>query len=400
MKLKLIPTAFLLVLVFSSFAPGITNASALAGYYIGYDLSFSTTITNRGSPTMHMTSNRLTNPTIFLFPNDTSQTVGLMSSSHSIRIDADPDGNQIGIFQIERSLQPGQSITIEVSFRAHLHMTSARQLEWRPLLEYSSSGLKHEIPKELVEKYCISAGPWRINDPSPSWLSVRELASKLIQNETNVLRAVMQLVAWIGQNIKYPAERRDRILPPNETLSSLEGDCDEQANLIISMCRTLGIPAYLQSGCVYLPSKVDKGSKFDGHLSFQLDRIGWHAWAMIYVPPWGWLPVDMTMGYSKEYPLLAIQAAAVQTLSTVMSNNHFVTDYISEINRDAEQLKRTGAYIEERESMKPIAISQEYQATADARTTTMILIAFGIVVVGAYVAIRSKARTKTKQGEY
>ena len=41
---------------------------------------------------------------------------------------------------------------------------------------------------------------------------------KLAENETNVLRAVMQLIIWVGQNIKYPAVRRDRIMPPNETL--------------------------------------------------------------------------------------------------------------------------------------------------------------------------------------
>jgi len=400
MKERPVCAMCLLLLTFFGFAERILSLSALDGYYIGYDLSFSTTIINKGPAVIHLTSNRLTDPTMFLFPNDTSQTVRLMTSSHSFKIEADPDGNQIGIFQVERSLQPGQSITIEVSFRAYLQLTATRQLEWTPQLEYSFSGNKQEIPQELVKKYCSSAGPWRIDDPSPSWRSVRELADRLAQNETNVLRAVMLLVAWVGQNIKYPSTRRDRIQLPNETLVYREGDCDEQANLIISMCRTLGIPAYLQSGCVYLPAKADKGSKFDGHLSFELDRIGWHAWAMIYVPPWGWLPVDMTMGYSKEYPILAIQGAATQALSSVTSNNYLVTDYVSETNRDAEELKRTEAYVEEKESIRPIAISPEYQATAGVGATTAMLIAFGIAVVGVYIAVRSRAVAKKKQAQY
>ncbi len=396
MRAKMTYTAFLL-LALTGLSSGIPSLSSFVGYYMEYDLSFSTTITNRGLSVLQLTSNRLTMPAMFLFPNDTLQTVRLTSSSHNIRVDADPDGNEMGIFQAENSLQPGQSITIEASFRAQLRLTDTRRLEWTPQLEYSSSGVKKEIPKELVEKYCVPSGPWRIDDLTVSWRSVRELAYKLAQNETNVLRAVMQLVLWIGQNIKYSTAKRDRIFLPNETLGSLEGDCDEQANLIISMCRTLDIPAYLQSGCVYLPSREDQGSKFDGHFSFQLDRIGWHAWAMIYVPPWGWLPVDMTLGYSREYPLLAIQGAAIQALSTVKSGNYLVTDYVSEINRDAEELKRTGAYIEERDSMKPIAISPEYQAVEGANTTTMILVAFGILVVGAYVKARSRAVTKKKQ---
>jgi len=400
MRKRPIHAACLLLLTFFGLAGRILNISGHDDYYIGYDLSFSTTVVNRGSTVIHLTSNRLTDPTMFLFPNDTSQTVRLTASSHSFKIEADPDGNQMGIFQVEKSLQPRQSITFEVSFRAYLQLTAARQLEWNPQLDYSFSGHKQEIPRGLVEKYCAPAGPWRIDDPSPSWRSVRELASRLAQNETNVLRAVMLLVAWVGQNIKYPATRRDRIFLPNETLAYNEGDCDEQANLIISMCRTLGIPAYLQSGCIYLPARVDEGSKFDGHLSFQLDRMGWHAWAMIYVPPWGWLPVDMTMGYSKEYPFLAIQGAAIQALSTMISNNCLVTDYVSETNHDAEELKRTEAYVEEKDSIKPIDMSPEYQATAGVTTTTTMLIAFGMVVVGVYVAVRSRAVAKRKQVQY
>jgi len=400
MRKRPIYAACLLLLTFIGLAGRILNLSGLDGYYIGYDLSFLTTVINRGSTVIHLTSNRLTDPTMFLFPNDTSQTVRLTASSHSFKIETDPDGNQMGIFQVEKLLQPRQSITIEVSFRAYLQLTATRQLEWNPQLEYSFSGRKQEIPRELVERHCAPAGPWRIDDPSPSWRSVRELAFRLAQNESNVLRAVMLLVAWVGENIKYPTTRRDRIFLPNETLVHSEGDCDEQANLIISMCRILGIPAYLQSGCVYLPAKVDKGSKFDGHLSFHLDRIGWHAWAMIYAPPWGWLPVDMTLGYSKEYPLLAIQGAAIQALSTIISNNYLVTDYVSETNRDAEELKRAEAYVEEKDSIKPMEMPPEYQATAGVRTTTTMLIAFGIVVVGVYVAVRSRAVAKKKQVQY
>lgn len=397
MKTRLSSVALLLVVALSAVGSRATECSPSEKYYIGYDLSFSTTITNRGSSVIHMSSNRLTTPLIYLFQNDTTQTIRLTSHSHSIKTGTDPDGNLIGIFQVEEALQPGQSIKIEANFRAHLYLTSERQFAWKPELDYSASGLKNEIPKELADKYCAQAGPWRIDEPTPSWQSVRELAFNLAKNETNILKAVMELVTWVGMNIKYPTTRRDRILSPNETLSLREGDCDEQANLIISLCRVLGIPAYLQSGCMFLPARTDKGSKFDGRFSFHLDRVGWHAWAMVYIPPWRWIPVDMTMGYSKEYPLLAIEAAAIQTFSAVMSNNHLVTDYVSETNRDGERLKRTDVYIEERQTMKTIAISSEYQATENVSTSTLVLVAFGMIVIGVYVVVRHKAKRKTRR---
>ena len=369
------------------------SETAPAGYYMAYDLSFSVKVINEGSSTIDLSANLLTNPTTFLFFNDTSQTVRLISASHKVVAASDSENNPIGVFQLDRYLGPGQSISIYVSFRAFTKLTPIRRFEWTPLLEHVSSGLMREIPRELVAQYCIPAGPWKINDTSPSWRSVRELAFRLAGNETNVLRAVVRMIDWLGRNVKCPATKRDRILLPNETLTALEGDCDEQANLIISMCRTLGIPAYLQCGCTYLPSRVQKGTRYGGRVSFEIDRLGWHAWAMVYIPPWGWLPVDMTMGYSKEDALRAIQAAAPQALSTLVSNNHFTKDYVSEANHDGEELRRMNVRIEQRELMKPIEISSEYQASSQAWITTLILIGLGVVVLSTYVAARAKNRS-------
>lgn len=384
----------LIVSIILAYTAGTTGQVPPTDYYVGYELSFSRTIANKGPVTIDLTLNELTTPTTSLFMNDSSQVVKLISSSHKVTTSADPDGNLVGILQVERMLKPGQSVTIETSFKAFPRMTQKRRFEWNPELEYSRSGLKQDIPKELTEKYCSSSGPWRINDADQSWLSVRRLAFKLAGNETNVLKAVMRLVEWTGQNVKYPSVKGDRILLPNETLTVLEGDCDEQANLIISFCRTLGIPAYLQYGCMYLPSKVEKVSKFDGRLSFHFDRIGWHAWAMIYVPPWEWLPVDMTIGYSKEDAFLAIQAAAPQTLSTIISGNYFMADYVTEANYFGEQLKRTEVRIEQKETMKPIAISPEYQATAAVLATTITLVGFGVSIVATYVILRRRSKNR------
>jgi hypothetical protein len=117
---------------------------------------------------------------------------------------------------------------------------------------------------------------------------------------------------------------------------------------------------------------------------------------MVYIPPWGWLPVDMTIGYSEEEPLQAIQAAAAQSLGTVISNNYFVKDYVSEANRDGEQLRRTAVRIERRASMKPIGISSEYQASDAATLTTVLLIGFGAIILTVYVIARSRTRNRLR----
>jgi len=396
MPRSVLTTLLVVALVLTVQPAGAMNQTRPADYYMAYDLSFSIKVINDGSSTIDLAASTLTSPTTFLFFNNTSQMVRLTSSSHKVVIASDSERNPIGLFQVDRYLGPGQSALIQAGFRAFTMLTPMRRFEWTPTLEYHSSGLMHEIPRELVVEYCVPAGPWKINDAAASWRSVRELAFKLAGNETNVLKAVVSMIDWLGRNVKYPATKRDKILLPNETYAALEGDCDEQANLIISMCRTVGIPAYLQCGCTYLPSKVEKGTRYDGRVSFELDRLGWHAWAMVYIPPWGWLPVDMTMGYSKEDALQAIQAAAPQALSTLVSNNYFTKDYVSEANRDTEQLKRMNIRIEQRELMKPIEISSEYQASGQAWITTLILISFGVVVLSAYIAARAKRKGRLR----
>jgi len=392
-----VPATLLIVALVLILQPaGAMNQTGPADYYMAYDLSFSINVINDGSSTIDLAASTLTSPTMFLFFNNTSQTVRLTSSSHKVVIASDSERNPIGLFQVDRHLGPGQGILIQADFRAFTMLTPMRRFEWTPELEYHSSGLMREIPRELIAQYCVPAGPWKINDAADSWRSVRELALKLAGNETNVLKTVVRMIDWLGQNVKYPTTKRDRILLPDETLAALEGDCDEQSNLIISLCRIVGIPAYLQCGCTYLPSKVEKRTRYDGRVSFELDRLGWHAWAMVYIPPWGWLPVDMTMGYSKEDALRAIQTAAPQALSTLISNNYFTKDYVSETNHDAEQLKRMNVRIEQRDIMKPIEISSEYQASGHAWITTLTLICLGVVVLSAYVAARAKRRRELR----
>jgi len=392
-----VPATLLIVALVLILQPaGAMNQTGPADYYMAYDLSFSINVINDGSSTIDLAASTLTSPTMFLFFNNTSQTVRLTSSSHKVVIASDSERNPIGLFQVDRHLGPGQGILIQADFRAFTMLTPMRRFEWTPELEYHSSGLMREIPRELIAQYCVPAGPWKINDAADSWRSVRELALKLAGNETNVLKTVVRMIDWLGQNVKYPTTKRDRILLPDETLAALEGDCDEQSNLIISLCRIVGIPAYLQCGCTYLPSKVEKRTRYDGRVSFELDRLGWHAWAMVYIPPWGWLPVDMTMGYSKEDALRAIQTAAPQALSTLISNNYFTKDYVSETNHDAEQLKRMNVRIEQRNIMKPIEISSEYQASGHAWITTLTLICLGVVVLSAYVAARAKRRRELR----
>ncbi|MEM2308869.1 MAG: transglutaminase-like domain-containing protein [Candidatus Bathyarchaeia archaeon] len=258
---------------------------------------------------------------IALFMNNSWQTVYLVGTSHSIeRFDHDPDGNPIAILNIKGAIGPGESIGYNVTYCL---IFKERGL---PAISEGGSGSLEDISEDLKREYAGLMGIWQSNVSL-----LRDIATKIMGSETKVLSIVKKFVSWISENIDYyPFE-----IPqyPNETFSKGRGDCDDQANLLIAFCRSVGIPAYLQIGCIYIPQYSRSRSYWSGHLSIRQVRVGWHGWAMVYVPPWGWLPVDLTYVEERmlsENPLNSITFSAIIKHYTFQYMNITRTDYVAE----------------------------------------------------------------------
>jgi transglutaminase-like putative cysteine protease len=161
---------------------------------------------------------------------------------------------------------------------------------------------------------------------------IRDLAFRIAGNDTNVLSILSDYVLWVTQNVEYGSIDVPRF--PNETVLGRTGDCDDQANLLIGLCRAAGIPAYLQIGCIYMPVGSSTSNYWEGLWTSTLTDIGWHGWAVVYVPPWGWLPVDLTYSRGNSSDSLShITSSAVITDPTVQYANVTVTDYVSDSRR-------------------------------------------------------------------
>ena len=256
--------------------------------------------------------------------NDSWQTVSLIDHAHPLEtVKKDADGNDLAVFQFKSSLQPGENISDYVVYHVR---SKPRPI---PNLDYAESGTLSQIPADLQDKYCSGQGFWMTNDSQ-----IRTRAFSIAGSETQVLMIVAKLVSWIWNNINYKSH--DPTLYPNETLTLREGDCDEQAILFGTFCRILGIPTYLQVGCVFIPG--DSSSSDSGQVHYVEEQIGWHGWAIVYIPPWGWLPVDLTyvMG-SHLNPLNSIRTGAVTLQYTVQSSNVSEDDYLAS-DRAYEQL--------------------------------------------------------------
>ena len=275
------------------------------------------TFVNNGSSTWSLTEE---DKAIGFFMNNSWQTVLLINHSHPLEtIAEDEDDNLVAILDLQRYLEPGEKLTYSVSYDI---LSKPRIIAD---LDESNSGTVDEIPEYLREKYCTSESPWLTDNED-----IRKTASKIAGNETRVLTVIKKFVAWIWENIRYPSQPHEVPFYPNETLENKEGDCDDQAILFITFCRIYGIPSFIQVGCVHLPRFYANTTAWNEHVRHELKQIGWHGWAMAYIPPWGWLPIDLTfvMG-SLDDSINAIKNGAVTLQETIQYMNISKTDYVA-----------------------------------------------------------------------
>lgn len=117
--------------------------------------------------------------------------------------------------------------------------------------------------------------------------TIRKLSRRIIGAEKNPVKRARLFYDWISRHIMYSYAPEYSTITnlPEFCLSRGYGDCGMQALLFITLCRLNGIPARWQSGWRLAPGSPNI-----------------HDWCEIYIPPWGWIPVDPYMGvYATRY---------------------------------------------------------------------------------------------------
>jgi len=278
------------------------------------------------------------------FMNTSWQQAYLETVNKAYRLTNDRDENIVLVFNTS-SLFPGENLTFFYSFRLEEEKYGSL-----PEITFTSSGFLSDISEQLRAEYCLSEGTWVVDATLDSlantiWLS---------ENKTsNVLKLVISLANWVGNNIRSISH--DVPYYPSETFQSREGDCDDQANLLIALCRILDIPAYLQVGALKWSSSTD--TYWSGHITSNLAKVTYHAWAMIYVPPWGWLPFDMTLGWNAFDPFAVIKSAKIWGLGTMPILNITMSDWPGEGRFQKTELVSSTLYITQND-----ALTSEHQS--------------------------------------
>ncbi len=221
-----------------------------------------------------------------IFPNSSFQSVTLtkltldgIDASYSASNDS--DGNVMLTIDPGGSLGPGQNATLFLSFKATLAKAQ---------LDLTSPGNLSSIPDDLRQSFPL-AGSFNVSEMT-NGQQITETAYAIKGSEENVLQILLKIAKWFEDTMVYSS---DVTVPRDvsQTFADKAGDCDDQANLFVTFCRILGIPAYTTIGPIYSPGVTIES---EANLRFNLTNAAWHGWAMAYLPGNGsnWVPVDLT----------------------------------------------------------------------------------------------------------
>jgi hypothetical protein len=268
--------ALLTLIIVTGLMVPLVNAADSTTYV--YKLEY--TFENRGDADFPLEQEDYTLP---LFLNTSWQTVTIQNISQGYTREViDNDGNWGAIMDVDKTLSPGETLSFNIEYL--IESTS----QDRPSFSMEEAEGFRSIPPGLVSMYADDSESFTVDDPT-----IIDVAKRASKGDERVLGTVANLLEYVTQNTTYCNFETPRY--PLDTLSDNLGDCDDQSILLISMARSLGIPAYLKVGIIIHPNIVDSDTSWEGHLENEADGIGWHGWVMVYIPPWGWVPVDLTL---------------------------------------------------------------------------------------------------------
>jgi len=141
----------------------------------------------------------------------------------------------------------------------------------------------YDTTSPLFKQYTKSYGNIEITP------TIKAKAQKVVGSEKNPYKEAQRLYYYVANNVKYSHMPHPVLWPRGQSESSyvhqhLYGDCGAQSMYYSALARSLGIPTRTTGG-------------------FQLfsGQFSGHFWAEFYLPNYGWVPVDTSVGQIANY---------------------------------------------------------------------------------------------------
>lgn len=194
----------------------------------------------------------------------------LQYSPEPDEIITDKWGQQIARFHVE-NLGPNESRTVTMTARARLYQN-------RYFVRPEKVGALSDIPEDIRQKYLVNDTKFSMQDEV-----IQSALKKAIGDETNPYWMARRIFRYVIDNMEYELAGGWNVAPA--VLERGNGSCSEYSFVYISMCRAAGIPTR------YVGSVVIRGDDASRDDVF-------HRWVEVYLPNYGWVPVDPSGGDS------------------------------------------------------------------------------------------------------
>jgi transglutaminase-like putative cysteine protease/sugar lactone lactonase YvrE len=159
-------------------------------------------------------------------------------------------------------------------------------------------GSLKEIPKEIKEKYLVDDTKYSLSDPF-----IQKSAAEAVGDEKNPYWIARKIYGYINDRMRYELSGGWNIAPT--VLKRGTGSCSEYSFVFIALCRAAGIPARYQGSVAIRGDDASTDDVF-------------HRWCEVYLPNYGWIPVDPSGG---DQPSPEAQAAYFGNLA----NRYLIT---------------------------------------------------------------------------
>lgn len=184
------------------------------------------------------------------------------------------------------------------------------QQQYESYVEQTYLQVPEELKNQLLSTLTEAKTEWGFDDDlQEEW--IEGLGIFTDNSETRewkkMVSALLLVKQYLSKNTSYTLT--PGAVPEGEDFvthflyQNKKGFCTHYATTAALMLRSLGIPARYVEGYMAGSMNLKLGKYEKDYLSVELTDENAHAWVEIYIHDFGWVPVEMTPGYSEGFEL-------------------------------------------------------------------------------------------------
>lgn len=171
-----------------------------------------------------------------------------------------------------KDIPAGESVSATMTVDATLY-----KVRW--YVDPPKVGTLKEIPAEIRSTYTQNSSKLVIDDPT-----IQKAVTAALAGETNPYWMAWKINKYIQDHMRYELAGGWNVAPT--VLERGSGSCSEYTFVMLAMCHAAGLPARYAGSVVIRNDDASRDDVF-------------HRWVEVYLPNYGWFPIDPSGGDSE-----------------------------------------------------------------------------------------------------